>query len=92
VLLCAPLAGHAAVMMRETVEALLADGDVYLTDWINARDVPLTAGRFGLDEYVAMLDGFIDGLARDKRPLHVVAVCQSTFRCARSAAARRPRA
>ncbi|WP_028214591.1 polyhydroxyalkanoate depolymerase [Paraburkholderia mimosarum] len=79
VLLCTPLAGHAAVMMRETVEALLADGDVYITDWINARDVPLTAGRFGLDEYVAMLDTFIDRLAQDKRPLHVVAVCQSTF-------------
>ncbi|PYE14914.1 polyhydroxyalkanoate depolymerase [Paraburkholderia silvatlantica] len=79
VLLCTPLAGHAAVMMRETVEALLADGDVYLTDWINARDVPLAAGRFGLDEYVAMLDAFIDRLAGDKRPLHIVAVCQSTF-------------
>lgn len=79
VLLCTPLAGHAAVMMRETVEALLADGDVYVTDWVNARDVPLAAGRFGLDDYVAMLDGFIDLLARDERPLHVVAVCQSTF-------------
>ncbi|WP_321915680.1 MULTISPECIES: polyhydroxyalkanoate depolymerase [unclassified Paraburkholderia] len=79
VLLCTPLAGHAAVMMRETVETLLADGDVYLTDWINARDVPLSAGRFGLEEYVAMLDAFIDTLARDSRPLHIVAVCQSTF-------------
>lgn len=79
VLLCAPLAGHAAVMMRETVETLLADGDVYITDWVNARDVPLAAGRFGLDEYVAMLGGFVDRLARDDRPLHVVAVCQSTF-------------
>lgn len=79
VLLCTPLAGHAAVMMRETVEALLADGDVYITDWINARDVPRAAGRFGLDEYVVMLDAFIDRLVRDNRPLHVVAVCQSTF-------------
>ncbi|RQS55774.1 MULTISPECIES: polyhydroxyalkanoate depolymerase [unclassified Burkholderia] len=78
VLLCAPLAGHAAVMMRETVEALLADGDVCVTDWVNARDVPLAAGRFGLDEYVATLDGFVDALARDDRPLHVVAVCQAT--------------
>lgn len=78
VLLCAPLAGHAAVMMRETVEALLADGDVCVTDWVNARDVPLAAGRFGLDEYVATLDGFVDALARDERPLHVVAVCQAT--------------
>ncbi|KVD88327.1 esterase [Burkholderia ubonensis] len=79
VLLCAPLAGHAAVMMRDTVMALLADGDVYVTDWINARDVPLTAGRFGLDKYVSVLDGFVDRLARDDRPLHVVAVCQATF-------------
>ncbi|WP_347467413.1 polyhydroxyalkanoate depolymerase [Burkholderia stagnalis] len=79
VLLCAPLAGHAAVMMRETVETLLADGDVYITDWTNARDVPPAAGRFGLDEYVTMLDGFVDALARDGRPLHVVAVCQATF-------------
>ncbi|WP_175958106.1 polyhydroxyalkanoate depolymerase [Burkholderia sp. BCC0405] len=78
VLLCAPLAGHAAVMMRETVETLLADGDVCVTDWRNARDVPLAAGRFGLDEYVATLDGFVDGLAQDDRPLHVVAVCQAT--------------
>ncbi|HKT95944.1 MAG TPA: polyhydroxyalkanoate depolymerase [Paraburkholderia sp.] len=78
VLLCAPLAGHAAVMVRETVEALLADGDVYLTDWADARDVPLAAGRFGLDEYVTLLDGFVDTLARDGRPLHAVAVCQST--------------
>ncbi|MDR0241248.1 MAG: polyhydroxyalkanoate depolymerase [Burkholderia sp.] len=78
VLLCAPLAGHAAVMMRETVETLLADGDVCVTDWCNARDVPLAAGRFGLDEYVAMLDGFVGGLAHDDRPLHVVAVCQAT--------------
>ncbi|MXN73189.1 polyhydroxyalkanoate depolymerase [Burkholderia sp. 4701] len=79
VLLCAPLAGHAAVMMRETVETLLTDGDVYITDWTNARDVPPAAGRFGLDEYVTMLDGFVDALAHDGRPLHVVAVCQATF-------------
>ncbi|HDR9512046.1 polyhydroxyalkanoate depolymerase [Burkholderia cepacia] len=79
ILLCAPLAGHAAVMMRETVETLLADGDVFITDWINARDVPLAAGRFGLDEYVSMLNGFIDALPPGGRPAHVVAVCQATF-------------
>ncbi|MEK7912377.1 polyhydroxyalkanoate depolymerase [Burkholderia contaminans] len=78
ILLCVPLAGHAAVMMRETVETLLADGDVCVTDWIDARDVPPDAGRFGLDEYVAMLDGFIDALLADARPVHVVAVCQAT--------------
>ncbi|WP_239511534.1 polyhydroxyalkanoate depolymerase [Burkholderia sp. JP2-270] len=79
ILLCAPLAGHAAVMMRETVETLLADGDVCITDWIDARDVPPDAGRFGLDEYVSMLDRFIDTLLADARPVHVVAVCQATF-------------
>lgn len=79
ILLCAPLAGHAAVMMRETVETLLADGDVCITDWIDARDVPCDAGRFGLDEYVSMLDRFIDTLLADARPVHVVAVCQATF-------------
>ncbi|RQR35039.1 polyhydroxyalkanoate depolymerase [Burkholderia sp. Bp9143] len=79
ILLCAPLAGHAAVMMRETVETLLADGDVCITDWIDARDVPRDAGRFGLDEYVSMLDRFIDALLDDARPLHVVAICQATF-------------
>ncbi|WP_413169619.1 polyhydroxyalkanoate depolymerase [Burkholderia latens] len=79
ILLCVPLAGHAAVMMRETIETLLADGDVCITDWIDARDVPCDAGRFGLDEYVSMLDRFIDTLMTDTRPLHVVAVCQATF-------------
>jgi len=79
ILLCVPLAGHVAVMMRETVETLLADGDVCITDWIDARDVPRDAGRFGLDEYVSMLDGFIDTLLADARPVHVVAVCQATF-------------
>ena len=79
ILLCVPLAGHVAVMMRETVETLLADGDVCITDWINARDVPRDAGRFGLDEYVSMLDRFMDTLLADARPVHVVAVCQATF-------------
>lgn len=65
-------------MMRETVETLLADGDVCITDWIDARDVPPDAGRFGLDEYVAMLDGFIDTLLAEAWPVHIVAVCQAT--------------
>lgn len=77
ILLCVPLAGHAAVMMRDTVEALLEDGDVFVTEWANARDVPLDAGRFGLDEYVAMLDGFVGWLLTGTRPVHVVAVCQA---------------
>ena len=78
-LLCAPLAGHVAAMMRETVETLLADGDVCITDWTDARDVPCDTGRFGLDAYVSMLDRFIDTLLADARPVHAVAVCQATF-------------
>ena len=48
----APLSGHFATLLRNTVRTLLADFDVYLTDWHNARDVPLDEGRFGFDEYV----------------------------------------
>jgi poly(3-hydroxybutyrate) depolymerase len=78
IVLCAPLAGHSAVVMRETVETLLEDGDVYLTDWVNARDVPLAAGPFGLDHYVQMLGQFIEQVCSASRSLHVVAVCQAT--------------
>ncbi|HEV3104926.1 MAG TPA: polyhydroxyalkanoate depolymerase [Trinickia sp.] len=76
VLLCTPLAGHHAVMLRETVEALLEDADVYVTDWANARDVPLSESRFGLDDYVLALERFMGGLADEG--LHVLAVCQAT--------------
>lgn len=76
ILLSAPLAGHHAVMLREAVQTLLADGDVYVTDWADARDVPLPAGRFGLDDYVLTVERFMTRLA-DTR-LHVVAVCQAT--------------
>ena len=51
VLLVAPLSGHFATLLRATVRTMLPDHDVYITDWNNARDVPLTAGRFGVDEY-----------------------------------------
>ena len=76
VLVCAPLAGHHAVMMRETVETLLEDADVYVTDWANARDVPLNAGRFGLDDYVQTIERFLRMLSG--RGLHMLAICQAT--------------
>ncbi len=76
ILLCTPLAGHHAVMLRETVETLLEDADVYVTDWANARDVPLAEGRFGLDDYVLTVERFMRRLCRDG--LHVLAVCQGT--------------
>lgn len=75
VLLVAPLAGHHAVMLRETVETLLEDTDVYVTDWANARDVPLAQGRFGLDGYVLTVERFVRSLA--KQGVHVLAVCQA---------------
>ena len=52
VLILAPLSGHFATLLKDTVVTMLPDHDVYITDWNNARDVPLTAGRFGFDEYV----------------------------------------
>jgi len=52
VLVCAPLSGHHASLLRDTVRSLLRDHDVYVTDWSDAREVPLAAGSFGLDGYV----------------------------------------
>ena len=49
------MSGHFATLLRDTVRTMLADHDVYVTDWHNARDVPLRAGRFGLDEYAEHL-------------------------------------
>ncbi|TKC86288.1 polyhydroxyalkanoate depolymerase [Trinickia terrae] len=76
ILICAPLAGHHAVMLRETVEAFLQNGDVYLTDWTDARDVPLSAGGFGLDDYVLVIERFLRRFGGKR--IHVVAVCQAT--------------
>lgn len=76
VLVCAPLSGHHASLLRDTVRSLLADHDVYVTDWLDAREVPLSAGSLGLDGYVRTIQRFIRLL--DPRALHVVAVCQPT--------------
>ena len=73
VLVVAPMSGHFATLLRDTVQTLLQDHDVYVTDWHNVRDVPLAAGRFGLDEYTQHL---IDFLAVMGENAHVVAVCQ----------------
>jgi len=73
VLLVAPLSGHFATLLRATVRTMLPDHDVFITDWHNARDVPLTAGRFGVDEYVDHLIKFLDVMGPGA---HVLAVCQ----------------
>ena len=71
--LVAPLSGHFATLLRDTVRTMLADNDVYLTDWHNARDVPLDEGRFGFDEYIEHIIRFLDVIGPGA---HVVAVCQ----------------
>ena len=60
VLLVAPLSGHFATLLRATVRTMLPEHDVFITDWHNARDAPLTAGRFGVDEYVEHLIKFLE--------------------------------
>jgi poly(3-hydroxybutyrate) depolymerase len=73
VLLVAPMSGHYATLLRGTVARLVEDHDVYVTDWKNARDIPLSKGRFGIEEYVAYLLEFIRLLGPE---IHMVAVCQ----------------
>lgn len=75
VLLVAPLSGHHATLLRDTVRALLPAHDVYVTDWIDARMVPLSEGPFHLDDYVRYVQEFIRLLGAD---LHVISVCQPT--------------
>ncbi len=76
VLLCAPLSGHHATLLRDTVRALAKDHDVYITDWVDARDVPVTVGAFHLDDYVHTVQRYIRTLGT--KDLHVIAVCQPT--------------
>ena len=73
VLIVAPMAGHFATLLRHTARTMLSDHDVYITDWKNARNVPLAAGRFGTDEYIDHLIGFFERIGPGA---HVVAVCQ----------------
>jgi poly(3-hydroxybutyrate) depolymerase len=73
VLLVAPLSGHFATLLRATVRTMLPEHDVFITDWHNARDVPLIAGRFGVDEYVDHLIKFLEVIGPGA---HVLAVCQ----------------
>jgi poly(3-hydroxybutyrate) depolymerase len=73
VLVVAPLSGHFATLLRGTIETLLPEHDVYVTDWYNARDVELAHGRFGLDEYVDHVIQFLEVVGPGA---HVIAVCQ----------------
>jgi poly(3-hydroxybutyrate) depolymerase len=73
VLLVAPMSGHYATLLRGTVEAFLPDHEVYITDWVDARDVPAYKGAFDLDDYI---DYMIDMFRHLKGDVHVFAVCQ----------------
>ena len=72
-LMIAPLSGHFATLLRATVRTMLPEHDVYITDWHNARDVPLDAGRFGFDDYIEHLIRFLEKIGPGA---HMVAVCQ----------------
>jgi len=79
VLLVAPLSGHHATLLRDTVTALLPAHEVFVTDWVDARLVPLKEGEFHLNDYVAYVQEFIGHLtALAGQPIHVISVCQPT--------------
>lgn len=73
ILIIAPLSGHFATLLRGTVETMLADHEVYITDWANARDVPVEAGNFGVDDYVGYIIRFLEEIGPGA---HILAVCQ----------------
>jgi poly(3-hydroxybutyrate) depolymerase len=78
VLIVAPLSGHYATLLRDTVKTMLKDHKVYITDWKNARLVPLTDGEFHLDDYVNYVQEFIRHLQGKYGNCHVISVCQPT--------------
>ena len=73
ILLVAPMSGHFATLLRGTVQALIQDHEVYVTDWVDAAQVPVEDGHFGMDEYIDYLLDFMRYLAPN---LNVMAVCQ----------------
>jgi poly(3-hydroxybutyrate) depolymerase len=73
VMVVAPMSGHYATLLRSTVASLLPDCDVYVTDWHNARDIPVSAGKFDVEDYTLYLVDFMRELGPDT---HVIAICQ----------------
>jgi len=78
VLIVAPLSGHYATLLRDTVRTMLQDHKVYITDWKNARLVPLSDGEFHLDDYVNYVQEFIRHIQAVYGNCHVMSVCQPT--------------
>ena len=75
VLLFAPLSGHFATLLRDTVKTMLPDHDVWITDWIDAKEIPVTLGPFHFDDYVAYVREFLRFMGPD---CHAISVCQPT--------------
>ncbi len=73
ILLVAPMSGHYATLLRSTVASLLPDADVFVTDWHNARDIPVSEGKFDVEDYTLYLVDFMRHLGAD---IHVIAICQ----------------
>jgi poly(3-hydroxybutyrate) depolymerase len=73
VLVVAPMSGHYATLLRSTVKSLIIDCEVYVTDWHNARDIPVSAGKFDVEDYTMYLVDFMKEMGPDT---HVIAVCQ----------------
>ncbi len=78
VLVVAPLSGHYATLLRDTVRGLLSTHKVYITDWKNARMVPLSDGEFHLDDYINCVQDFIRHVQAEHGHVHVMSVCQPT--------------
>jgi len=78
VLIVAPLSGHYATLLRDTVRTMLKDHKVYITDWKNARLVPLSQGEFHLDDYINYVQEFVRYLQKNYGNCHVMSVCQPT--------------
>ena len=75
VMVCAPLSGHHSTLLRDTVRTLLQDHNVFITDWVDARMVPLSEGSFGLNDYILYIQDFIRQLGSK---VHLLSVCQPT--------------
>ena len=73
ILIVAPMSGHYATLVRSTVVSLLPDADVFVTDWHNARDIPISAGKFDVEDYTLYLVDFMRALGPDT---NVIAICQ----------------
>ncbi len=73
ILLVAPMSGHYATLLRSTVTSLLPDADIYITDWHNARDIPVSCGKFDVEDYTLYCRDFMEHLGSD---VNVIAVCQ----------------